>query len=221
MCGWCDHAGRNGYSSEITERFFDQWSARRFLDSQGVTRSFTACFVQPNATCHVCQAKVYFYSNKYGSRVFFDELGWPWPKHSCTDRRTIKSRAPAIEFVAPVVRARGSRTEIVDATRKATFSPLKEFVRSYGRRPPALLKVVAVVRKGFLNFLEVVAISPEADGRLFIEFTSAKITPEINEFVSFQDGRVSVLDSSSEPRNFQARIVDSERIEIVLATLVG
>ncbi|MCZ7422956.1 hypothetical protein O7605_25975 [Verrucosispora sp. WMMA2121] len=31
---------------------------------------------------------VYFYANQHGSRVFFDQLGPPWPKHPCTDNGT-------------------------------------------------------------------------------------------------------------------------------------
>lgn len=41
--------------------------------------------VRPNAVCPVCGAYVYFYSNDFGSRVYFDEVGPPWPKHPCTD----------------------------------------------------------------------------------------------------------------------------------------
>ncbi|MGA4554915.1 hypothetical protein [Methylorubrum aminovorans] len=40
----------------------------------------------PNARCPVCNATVFFYKNDYGSRVYFDRLGPPWPKHPCTDR---------------------------------------------------------------------------------------------------------------------------------------
>ncbi|WP_091106580.1 DUF1707 domain-containing protein [Micromonospora citrea] len=42
-------------------------------------------WISPNASCPVCGAAVYFYANEHGSRVFFDELGPPWPKHPCTD----------------------------------------------------------------------------------------------------------------------------------------
>jgi hypothetical protein len=44
-------------------------------------------YVNPNAHCPVCAAKVYFYQRPFGGRVFFDDLGWPWPKHPCTDNR--------------------------------------------------------------------------------------------------------------------------------------
>lgn len=41
--------------------------------------------VRPNAVCPAWGARVYFYSNEYGSRVYFGEVGPPWPKHSCTN----------------------------------------------------------------------------------------------------------------------------------------
>jgi len=33
--------------------------------------------------CRYCGAKVFFHTNESGSKVVFDELGAPWPKHSC------------------------------------------------------------------------------------------------------------------------------------------
>ena len=41
-------------------------------------------YVNPNAKCPVCGEDVYFYQSPYGGRVFFDDLGPPWPKHPCT-----------------------------------------------------------------------------------------------------------------------------------------
>ncbi|MGW0244765.1 hypothetical protein [Micromonospora chalcea] len=45
-------------------------------------------WISPNAHCPICGAAVYFYANEQGSRVFFDDLGPPWPKHPCTDNPT-------------------------------------------------------------------------------------------------------------------------------------
>lgn len=45
----------------------------------------------PNAICPVCHDTVFFYQNANGSRVFFDDLGWPWPKHPCTDNPLAQS----------------------------------------------------------------------------------------------------------------------------------
>lgn len=53
-------------------------------------------YVVPNATCPVCGETVFFYQSPNGGRVFFDDLGWPWPKHPCTDnkRPTGKPKRP-------------------------------------------------------------------------------------------------------------------------------
>ena len=37
--------------------------------------------------CHTCGASVFFFSCDCGSRVFFDELGEPWPVHDCVGGR--------------------------------------------------------------------------------------------------------------------------------------
>ena len=42
-------------------------------------------FVTPNAKCPVCGQAVWFYRSPYDGKVFFDEIGPPWPKHPCTD----------------------------------------------------------------------------------------------------------------------------------------
>ncbi len=51
------------------------------------TRTYTTieAYTNPNANCPVCGASVFFVQTSNGGRVFFDALGWPWPKHHCTD----------------------------------------------------------------------------------------------------------------------------------------
>lgn len=53
----------------------------------GRERVYRDSFVNPNARCPACGAQVFFYQSPYGGRVYFDALGWPWPKHPCTDSR--------------------------------------------------------------------------------------------------------------------------------------
>src|ERR1700722_2889460 len=43
-------------------------------------------YLDPNASCPVCGASVFFYRSPHNGRVFFDNVGWPWPKHGCTDK---------------------------------------------------------------------------------------------------------------------------------------
>ena len=35
--------------------------------------------------CNFCGEKVFYFSCSCGSKVFFDDLGSPWPKHNCLD----------------------------------------------------------------------------------------------------------------------------------------
>jgi hypothetical protein len=55
--------------------------------SQAVAKPFQTIvsYVNPNAHCPVCGERVYFYQSPNGGRVFFNDLGWPWEKHGCTD----------------------------------------------------------------------------------------------------------------------------------------
>ena len=55
----------------------------------------TSRYVSPNADCPICGAEVFFHQNEFGSRVYFDELGPPWPKHPCTDQGGETSRENA------------------------------------------------------------------------------------------------------------------------------
>lgn len=55
--------------------------------------------------CPVCGQWVYFYSNEFESRVYFDEVGPPWPKHPCTDNVQVQGTAGAHDSrgVTPVI----------------------------------------------------------------------------------------------------------------------
>ena len=66
--GWC--SGGSERDSSRARSSFD--TAQSYLD--------------PNARCPVCGALVFFYRSPHNGRVFFDDVGWPWPKHPCTDK---------------------------------------------------------------------------------------------------------------------------------------
>ncbi|MBO0898939.1 hypothetical protein J1G44_06130 [Cellulomonas sp. zg-ZUI199] len=51
----------------------------------------------------MCGAAVYFYSNEHGSRVYFDEMGPPWPKHPCTQQGASPSARVGHARVEPVL----------------------------------------------------------------------------------------------------------------------
>ena len=46
---------------------------------------------------------MFFYQNLFGSRVYFDDLGPPWPKHPCTDNVTTSQSKRTRQFKAVVV----------------------------------------------------------------------------------------------------------------------
>ncbi len=72
-------------------------------------------YVNPNAYCPDCGAKVFFYKSRHGGRVFFDALGWPWPKHPCTDTSNEPLRAPPIARHPTVFKdAKGNEFQIYD-----------------------------------------------------------------------------------------------------------
>lgn len=54
-------------------------------------------YTSPNAKCPVCGVAVFFYQSSDGGRVFFDELGPPWPKHHCTDNESVPKRLYSYE----------------------------------------------------------------------------------------------------------------------------
>jgi len=77
-----DFSKSSGYSRTATEIELSQYGG---INNLNRSYSASARFIKPNAKCPVCGEEVYFYQNTFGSRVYFDELGPPWPKHPCTD----------------------------------------------------------------------------------------------------------------------------------------
>ena len=71
----------------------------------------------PNATCPVCGCRVFYYENEYGSRVFFDDLGPPWPKHPCTDNSWYASPASGKIVASDLEEERPRRNVPVDEWR--------------------------------------------------------------------------------------------------------
>jgi hypothetical protein len=109
-CGWGGegHLGRSSGSSR-----FPVSGPQTVLQSQF---RLAASFTNPNANCPVCGARVYFYQSPAGGRVFFDDLGPPWPKHPCTDNSmSVGSLArPAVAPLAAVSRPDAKRPQWLD-----------------------------------------------------------------------------------------------------------
>lgn len=91
MCGWGSdgHLGRSSFSggwrgisprSEAWPSLFPNWSPGEELR-------------RPSA-CPYCGEMVYFVRHN-GGCVWFDELGWPWPKHSCFEPNVSTMQRPS------------------------------------------------------------------------------------------------------------------------------
>jgi hypothetical protein len=50
-------------------------------------------YTSPNARCPICSQSVFFFELENGGRVYFDEIGPPWPKHPCTDSASALNHA--------------------------------------------------------------------------------------------------------------------------------
>jgi hypothetical protein len=109
-CGFGGDTGGGGWHWGSVSNFVENYAPPSFgwaRDHGGTVESY----VNPNAHCPVCGCPVYFYRSPYNGRVFFDDLGWPWPKHSCTDNRQEPQRAARPSITARLLREPAWRRE--------------------------------------------------------------------------------------------------------------
>ena len=93
---------------------------------------------------------MFYYENKHGSRVFFDDLGPPWPKHPCTDNSSRRIPALPKSDKLPTRRPLGLMQELV--TNANIVGVLRGKI--FGRRVPSdwtLLIINSVERRGEEN----------------------------------------------------------------------
>lgn len=76
-CGWGGDTGGYGLRPPVSQ-----------LSSIGGALTVES-FLRPNSMCPICGASVYFFQSTYGGRVYFDDIGAPWPKHPCFDTKPI------------------------------------------------------------------------------------------------------------------------------------
>jgi hypothetical protein len=133
-------------------------------------------YVNPNARCPVCGASVYFYQSPYGGRVFFDELGPPWPKHPCTDNPVVRLHFSSAESRARFLVGAASQPEKSDLEAGERAQPGTTETPSAATAPPRL---AAWVEAGWMPFLvtRIVArpIGIEAEGKLFVSAGSESV----------------------------------------------
>jgi hypothetical protein len=188
-CGWCvNYGGRSARAHRA--RLVEDMHQRDALNvlKRNSARFISGCYVNPNAKCPVCGDAVYFYANEHGSRVFFDNLGPPWPKHPCPDnpREAVTPRG------APTRRARGMMQELITAANTAGLFKNKVF----GRRILAewsLLLVVEVERDGDENTAIAEFLDSESGETRQFKCRSAEPVLEPGDFVSMKGSEISFV----------------------------
>ena len=95
MCGWGGegHLGRGGAGGRRERAYEPRPPNARW----GIDNSYCA-----PTRCRKCGATVYFIRHNGGS-AWFDNLGWPWPKHACMDEQ------PKSTVWMPYIRRRVAR----------------------------------------------------------------------------------------------------------------
>lgn len=82
-CGW--GGVWYGGNADGGSWLFNKEPRPRMLGRQrGTYDNPSASLTIPNSKCPCCGESVFYYQSPYGGRVFFDDLGPPWPKHPCT-----------------------------------------------------------------------------------------------------------------------------------------
>ncbi|UES36822.1 hypothetical protein [Roseibium aggregatum] len=158
--------------------------------------SMAGCYVNPNARCPVCNAPVFFYANAAGSRVYFDDLGPPWPKHPCTDNGPQRISSAEAVNSGPTRRSVGQVKELLAAAQRAG---LGKPGGSGGKEEEvwSLAVVNAIRRLGNENQIEAEFLDSERGGMFGFECYSDREFLSPGEFISVKGNQVSCVSRHS------------------------
>jgi hypothetical protein len=125
-------------------------------------------YINPNARCPVCGCAVYFYQSPYGGRVFFDELGPPWPKHPCTDNPVVRHHFSSAEGRAQILITAPTQSEKPDSETAKHYEAAPIETRIPNAVPS---RIVGWAEAGWMPFVVTKIVSRpigiEAEGKLF------------------------------------------------------
>lgn len=162
------------------------------------SKRVAACFVNPNAKCPVCGESVFYYQNEHGSRVFFDELGPPWPKHRCTDSRLFAAPFVGAELGLTFgIRSQPAVAEIMTWQKDRGTEFESEFTTKYGTSPWPLATVVQRMKSGKLVFVVAKLLK---QGRAKKVYLSCKSLPKCCKkgfLIAVGKRKISFIDSAT------------------------
>lgn len=185
---------RSSWSSNAEPSFF--WS---LLNDARAGGSATSTYVNPNANCPVCGAPVFFYQSEHGSRVFFDELGPPWPKHPCTDNSAHEaalkgSNSPS---VSPSVRSPHDTGFIRQWLQSAAHDPEQDFRSKYGLASWAAYELEVRIGRSRNAIVALRQISEEKQRRIFLRVKGLPQQLLPGAVVFYYRGWISFFDTSA------------------------
>lgn len=216
-CGWCSSTwGNIRVDRSQLRRSMQIRDAERILRDGQASRGYSSCFVNPNATCPVCKGAVFYYQNDRGSRVFFDHLGPPWPKHGCTDNPRLSVSAISAR---PQPRMRGLRLELAEA---ATFLGIYDGGRYHQSGYPIdwqVIEILSVVRSGWELSLTGRLIEMADEPIVYFSITCSDDIIAVGDVVS---GAYSIISAFHPgklmPRSYRVTWFESEDFRTVVAT---
>jgi hypothetical protein len=165
---------------------------RQLLGDLGVTERYSTCLVTPNAECPICGDLVFFYQNASGSRVFFDELGPPWPKHPCIDAVS----APAVRSTAeqPVARLTETIEAIKESALVADWDGARAFKDAYGHEPWPHFEVMRRLSASGKVLLILRQLRPLTGSLVFFSCKSLSRGVSPGSIVAIKNRRLSCFD---------------------------
>lgn len=190
-CGWCVNTGRSRLKRIDVRQDFVYRDALLLL-KQYNANSAAGCYVNPNARCPVCNTPVFFYANAAGSRVYFDDLGPPWPKHPCTDNGPQRVAPAEAVNSGPTRRPVGQVKELLVAAQRAGLSKPS---KSGGKQDDdwSLAVVHAVRRLGNENQIEAEFLDTKSGGMFGFACYSDREFLSPGEFISVKGNQVSCV----------------------------
>lgn len=208
-CGWCVKYGRGGYANPAATTYVRPpiyvGSPSALLREHGVRSAISACFVNPNARCPVCGASVFYYQNSFGSRVYFDALGPPWPKHPCTDNATRHATPVVLHSERPTRRARGIMMELLDAFRVVEGKGADDDQR--GVDVWRLILIRAISRSGWRNSVSAAFVQPDDDSFIAFSFDSTTQVAQEGDIISLKGDEISLFDvTAMKPKRYKIAI---------------
>jgi hypothetical protein len=164
----------------------------------GVANSAAASFVNPNAECPVCGAQVFFYQNEYGSRVFFDDLGPPWPKHPCTIASPSASHTSSSqEQISPTPRNFPEVAQINIWSSMAGLDSKRYFLEKYGNRPWDAWRLERKLRAGRKTLAILSSAGSDIERKLFLSIPRVPRCLDHGSIVFYRRGRLAYFDHNS------------------------